>query len=134
MTAPSPASGADTPSRAGAGIKRLASKPLKLAASTFRPLRSSSSSSTAATPAQASSSEDVDGSVPPPSARKGLRHGRIRHLRSKGVVPSSPAQLAAAARGPRKPLDGEEPAAWLRVRVVKADDLVAKDRNGTSDP
>lgn len=49
-------------------------------------------------------------------------------------MPSSPAQLAAAARGPRKPLDGEEPAAWLRVRVVKADDLVAKDRNGTSDP
>jgi phosphatidylserine decarboxylase len=76
------------------------------------------------------------GSVPPPFAKsgRGLKSGRNRHLRSKGAAPSSPAQLAAAARGPRKPLDGEEPAAFLRVRVVKANDLVAKDRNGTSDP
>jgi phosphatidylserine decarboxylase len=46
----------------------------------------------------------------------------------------TPAQVASAARGPRKPLDGEEPAAWVRVRVVRAQGLVAKDRNGTSDP
>ena len=45
-----------------------------------------------------------------------------------------PAQIASAAAGPRKPLDGEEPAAWLRVRVVKAEGLIAKDRRGTSDP
>jgi phosphatidylserine decarboxylase len=73
--------------------------------------------------------------VPPPTARRGLRtKTRIRHLRSRDAVPANPAQLAAASRGPRKPLDGEEPAAVLRVRVVKAENLVAKDRNGTSDP
>jgi phosphatidylserine decarboxylase len=73
--------------------------------------------------------------VPPPTARRGLRtKTRIRHLRSREAVPANPAQLAAASRGPRKPLDGEEAAAVLRVRVVKAENLVAKDRNGTSDP
>lgn len=63
----------------------------------------------------------------------GLKKKR-RHLKSKDGATLTPAQLASAARGPRKPLEGEEPAAWLRVRVVKADNLVAKDRNGTSDP
>lgn len=42
--------------------------------------------------------------------------------------------VAKVARGPRKPLEGEEPAAWVRVRVVKGEGLVAKDRGGTSDP
>ena len=126
-------SGADTPSR----VKRLASKPLKLAASTFRPLANRTNSSASSLPP---SSSDVDtamgtGTVPPPTARRGLRtKTRIRHLRSRAAVPASPAQLAAASRGPRKPLEGEEPAAVLRVRVVKAENLVAKDRNGTSDP
>jgi phosphatidylserine decarboxylase len=73
--------------------------------------------------------------VPPPTARRGLRtKTRIRHLRSRDAVPANPTQLAAASSGPRKPLDGEEPAAVLRVRVVRAENLVAKDRNGTSDP
>lgn len=73
--------------------------------------------------------------MPPPTARRGLRtKTRIRHLRSREAVPANPAQLAAASSGPRKPLEGEEPAAVLRVRVVRAENLVAKDRNGTSDP
>jgi len=128
-----PATGADTPSR----VKRLASKPLKLAASTFRPLTNRTNSSASSLPP---SNSDVDtamgtGAVPPPTARRGLRtKTRIRHLRSRDAVPANPAQLAAASRGPRKPLDGEEPAAVLRVRIVKAENLVAKDRNGTSDP
>lgn len=42
--------------------------------------------------------------------------------------------IVKSVRGPRKPLDGEEPAAVVRVRVVKADGLVARDRNGSSDP
>ena len=46
----------------------------------------------------------------------------------------TPTQAAMAAKGPRKPLEGEEPAAWVRVRIVRAEGLVAKDRNGTSDP
>ena len=52
-----------------------------------------------------------------------------------GVVSGlTPAQIASAAKAPRKPLEGEEAAAVLRVRVVKAEGLVAKDRNGASDP
>ena len=129
-----PPSGNDTPSR----VKRLASKPLKLAASTFRPLTNRTNSSASSLPPSGSTDaadQSLSGTVPP-SGRRGLRSKtkRIRHLRSKDVVPANPQQLAAASRGPRKPLEGEEPAAWLRVRVVKAENLVAKDRNGTSDP
>lgn len=63
------------------------------------------------------------------------RKKRHHHLQALGQAQGmSPAQIAAIAQGPRKPLDGEEPAAVLRVRVVKAEGLVAKDRNGTSDP
>jgi phosphatidylserine decarboxylase len=127
-----PAHGADTPSR----VKRLASKPLKLAASTFRPLTNrTNSSASSLPPSTAADLSDTGGSVPPPTARRGLRtKTRIRHLRSRDAVPANPTQLAAASSGPRKPLDGEEPAAVLRVRVVRAENLVAKDRNGTSDP
>lgn len=127
-----------TSSSNGNQIKRLASKPLKLAASTFRPLTRSSSSST--TPS-ATTSSAPDALHPTPadastsSSRRGLSVKRRHlHMKSKDASALTPAQLASAARGPRKPLEGEEPAAWLRVRVVKADNLVAKDRNGTSDP
>lgn len=127
----------------GNQIKRLASKPLKLAASTFRPLtRSSSSSTSAIAPSSSSTSSDAptypsETSNTTSSGRglnvkKRIRHGHIRSKEAAATL--TPSQLASAARGPRKPLDGEEPAAWLRVRVVKADNLVAKDRNGTSDP
>jgi len=127
-----PAAGTDTPSR----VKRLASKPLKLAASTFRPLTNrTNSSASSLPPSNTADLSDTGGSVPPPTARRGLRtKTRIRHLRSRDAVPANPTQLAAASSGPRKPLDGEEPAAVLRVRVVRAENLVAKDRNGTSDP
>jgi phosphatidylserine decarboxylase len=127
-----PAHGTDTPSR----VKRLASRPLKLAASTFRPLTNrTNSSASSLPPSTAADLSDTAGSVPPPTARRGLRtKTRIRHLRSRDTVPANPTQLAAASSGPRKPLDGEEPAAVLRVRVVRAENLVAKDRNGTSDP
>ena len=72
--------------------------------------------------------------------RSGSFRKQNKHLHAKdvasgdGVMNLTPAQIAAAARGPRKPLEGEEPAAWLRVRVVQGRGLVAKDRNGTSDP
>ena len=130
MSQPPPST--DTPSR----VKRLASKPLKLAASTFRPLTNRTNSSASSLPPSTTADlSDTGGSVPPPTARRGLRtKTRIRHLRSRDAVPANPTQLAAASSGPRKPLDGEEPAAVLRVRVVRAENLVAKDRNGTSDP
>ncbi|EIW71117.1 hypothetical protein TREMEDRAFT_67577 [Tremella mesenterica DSM 1558] len=99
-------------------LKRLAARPLKLAASTFRPLSSSRSGATAPV-AVISSSTTLVGSTQQSDGNAGAL---------------TPQQVASAARGPRKPLEGEEPAAWLRVRVVKAEGLVAKDRGGTSDP
>ena len=70
--------------------------------------------------------------APRSSGRRMTRRRRGRkHLQAQDLTA---AQIASATRGPRKPLEGEEPAAVLRVRVVKADGLVAKDRNGHSDP
>jgi len=127
------------------GLKKFASKPLKLAAS----IVSSRASTPIAHPAHSSqsahlalsSSDNTGGdseTVSIASTSKRNRMGRKRghhHLQALGEAQGlSAVQIAAIAQGPRKPLDGEEPAAVLRVRVVKAEGLVAKDRNGTSDP
>lgn len=61
--------------------------------------------------------------------------GRRKHQKTRGGVGIlDAAQVAQVAQGPRKPLEHEEPAAMLRVRVVSAEGLVVKDRNGSSDP
>ena len=69
-----------------------------------------------------------------PSTPPTLRPRRLPSFRKGLDQPLSPAQIAQAARGPRKPLEGEQPAGRIRVRIVKGDGLVIKDRNGTSDP
>ncbi|WWC59635.1 phosphatidylserine decarboxylase [Kwoniella dejecticola CBS 10117] len=119
----------DTPSRPPR-LKRLASKPLKMAASTFRSSRAPSPGPSDTTNTLISSDSGL-----PDTARSG-RFGRrkSRHAKIPAGVGMTPAQIASAAQGPRKPLEGEEPAAYLRVRVVSAKGLVAKDRGGTSDP
>ncbi|WVO16689.1 phosphatidylserine decarboxylase [Cryptococcus depauperatus] len=109
-------------------LKSLASKPLKLAASTFKQ-RTSRTSPTIAT--LASDSSSMFSTIAMGESKKKRYIYGISRNAAAGL---SPAQVASAARGPRKPLDGEEAAAWLRVRVVKAEGLVAKDRGGTSDP
>ncbi|WWD21646.1 phosphatidylserine decarboxylase [Kwoniella shandongensis] len=135
-------------------LKRLATKPLKLAASTFRNRPRSNSASRGQSPDR-STATSTEHSSSAPSIAEGKtgssnggggggggvwRRRRSHHLHHSHMPVSSeaatltPTQVASAARGPRKPLEGEEPAAWLRVRVVKAQDLVAKDRSGTSDP
>ncbi|WVQ98224.1 phosphatidylserine decarboxylase [Kwoniella sp. CBS 9459] len=126
----------DTPrsSRSKPNLKRLASKPLKLAASTFRPRpsRAPSFGSTDATSSTFAASDTTSS-----DSRWGRRRSKHQHIPLQVAAAAgalTPAQIASAARGPRKPLEGEEPAAWLRVRVVKAQGLVAKDRSGTSDP
>ncbi|OCF30786.1 phosphatidylserine decarboxylase [Kwoniella heveanensis BCC8398] len=128
---------ADTPrsSRSKPNLKRLASKPLKLAASTFRPRpsRAPSFGSTEATGSTLVGSDTSSSDI----TKKGKRGSKHQHLPLQVAAAAgalTPAQIASAARGPRKPLDGEEPAAWLRVRIVQAEGLVAKDRSGTSDP
>jgi phosphatidylserine decarboxylase len=119
-------------------LKRLATKPLKLAQSTLHSL--SRSSSPHPTPHNNSSTtllpEPSNPELDPPTRPSRKKRFR-RHVHLPGKRDSSnltPAQVASAARGPRKPLDEEEPAAVLRVRVVRAEGLVAKDRGGTSDP
>ncbi|KAK8847556.1 phosphatidylserine decarboxylase [Kwoniella newhampshirensis] len=128
-------------------LKRLASKPLKLAASTFRNRPRSQSRSRGDSPDR--SNTETSSTAPSISEGKsssstsggggGWRRRRSHHLHHSHMPVAeaatlTPAQVASAARGPRKPLEGEQPAAWLRVRVVKAQGLVAKDRSGTSDP
>lgn len=111
-----PSSTPSTPGR----ISRIASKPLKLAASALH--RSSSSTRVSSgEPSLSASTSNGDGR-PLPTPQRSSSSGNEN------------ASVPKAARGPRKPLDGEEPAAWIRVRVVKGEDLVAKDRAGTSDP
>lgn len=120
----------DRSTRSQPRLKRLASKPLKLAASTFKP-RSSRAASPFHLDDPSSTTINTAASSTSGGWKKGTRHQRISRQSAAGLTP---AQVASAAQGPRKPLEGEEPAAWLRVRVVKAEGLVAKDRSGTSDP
>ncbi|WVQ75864.1 phosphatidylserine decarboxylase [Cryptococcus sp. DSM 104548] len=125
---------ADSQPRSQPRFRRLASKPLKLAASTFKPRSSrapSPGSSTTLAPDNPSSAPGASVTVVGGWKKRGAGHQRLSRASASGLTP---AQVASAARGPIKPLEGEEPAAWLRVRVVKAENLVAKDRSGTSDP
>lgn len=143
-----------------ARFRRLAAKPLKplkLAASAISSVRHGASTPTPGTP---SAYEDTDtdsmfeSRLPPQRSGTASSFGsgtdaqldasgdapkmrkRLSFTRKKQESAASldPVQVALAARGPRRPLEGEEPAAVLRVRIVRADDLVAKDRNGFSDP
>ncbi|ODO08587.1 phosphatidylserine decarboxylase [Cryptococcus wingfieldii CBS 7118] len=125
---------ADTQPRPQPRFKRLASKPLKLAASTFKQRSSRAPSpgpSATLAPDNASSVSVSSIATVGGWKKRGAGHQRLSRASASGLTP---AQVASAARGPSKPLEGEEPAAWLRVRVVEAANLVAKDRSGTSDP
>lgn len=115
-------------------LKRFAAKPLKLAQSTLRPLTSRTSFSGSSSIASSSTTFPTD-SGGSNSYRQNTGRRKIRrHHRLKGQAGLTPEEIANAAQGLRKPLEGEEPVAWLRVRVVMAEGLVAKDGRGTSDP
>ena len=167
MSEPYPAASTQQPRR----ITRLARKPIKLASSAIRPLRSSSSTSGGvggpsgaaaagmgsggtlnASGSSGNGSSSGGGSLEAPSSGSSslnpLKRITSRSRNRESLAPGANANANAiesgaeldgtaivkSVRGPRKPLDGEEPAAVVRVRVVKADGLVARDRNGSSDP
>ncbi|ORX34011.1 phosphatidylserine decarboxylase [Kockovaella imperatae] len=114
----------------GDRLKRFASKPLRLAASTFKP-RSLSRSSSSNNVISTSSSKTI---VPDLAADSSSPQTQPEHLAKSSQDGSTPTHASITTKSPRKPLEGEEPAAWVRVRIVKAESLVAKDRGGTSDP
>jgi phosphatidylserine decarboxylase len=98
------------------------------------PLPTGSTMNTLNTPGTANTTSFLE---PPEKKRsKGSKiPGRRKHQKTRGGVGIlDAAQVAQVAQGPRKQLDNEEPAALLRVRVVSAEGLVVKDRNGSSDP
>lgn len=162
MAQPPPTGGLDLPQspyahqKSNPRLRKLAKqplKPLKLAASAYHSVRSGRATPNSAhsvaglesdmlsmgisggstswisrsgTSTSASSNSTLD-----PQMSINERNWRGR---AKDSILVDPVLIAQAAKGPRKPLEGEEPAAWVRVRVVSADSLVAKDRNGLSDP
>lgn len=130
-------------------FRRLAAKPLKplkLAASAINSVRSNASTPVPGAtfnfdedhdPSRSASANSSAHLEPPTEKAEKERKRRSLPLRKKHDTTTStldPVQVAHAARGPSKPLDGELPAAVLRVRVCSAAGLVAKDRNGLSDP
>lgn len=51
-----------------------------------------------------------------------------------GGVEREARERALAVRGRTRPVDGETELARVRVRVVRCEGLVVRDRSGTSDP
>lgn len=112
-TAPDPLITPPTPPTHHSRVGRIARRPLKLAGSAGSAIKHgilSRRSSSANLAAAGSSGAGLGGAE---------REARERAL---------------AVRGRTRPLEGEEEVARVRVRVIRCEGLVVRDRSGTSDP
>lgn len=123
---PSAANGADNVPRRHPKLKRLATKPLRIASSMRRGKSSTGTAAGGSTPSTSRAYPTVAESIQSSSGP------------SMGSSPTTQDDIAARAyqiaKGRTRPLEGEQESCILRVRVVRCEDLAAKDRGRSSDP
>ena len=70
--------------------------------------------------------------MPPPNLNKGLKLGRA--LRTAAMYPVRVKKFPGRNNNSNSPKVGEEAYVILRVQIIGCNDLLAKDKNGYSDP
>lgn len=109
-------------------LRRLAVKPLKIAGNLRRGLSPSPSNN------RLSGGMTTPQGSTPTFTPKESNLALTPSSSAGSMSTNDPSSKVMAARGRVKPREGEEVLAMLRLRVVRCEGLVAKDRNGTSDP
>lgn len=123
--------GASTPDMSSTSrprIKRIARKPLKIASAAIGRRKTSSDSATSSAAAASSQNLRMTASL--------QAHAQAQDTHAAAATDDVIAKGEAykIAKGRAKPLEGEKEACVVRIRVVRCDNLVAKDRGNTSDP
>ena len=72
--------------------------------------------------------------MPLPSRKKGLKIKRALKSAARLRLPSRVSEGRGSGRNKLAPLAGERPFVLLRVQIIGCQNLLSKDRSGTSDP
>lgn len=126
-------------------IKRIARKPLKIASAAIGRRRNSTEPSASASSSSSSSASASNGGSGHASQNLRMTASLQAHAQAQDSHAHAHASSASddviakgeaykIAKGRAKPLDGEKEACMVRIRVVRCEGLVAKDRGNTSDP